>query len=211
VDNFSARQRSGERAASRSGIRATDRSLRGLARGSWPHLHGQTGTTGDSRSNRILTPAAIFFHAVSPVLTGSAVQASPSLPVDMWTIGFQPNGCASPVLLRKDGEMLAFAHIPTGNNNKEVFLIFDFQGKGERGRGLRLPVQNPALRTSMRPRAPSRIKRRVRYFLLKGRGAKNLPVPRRQGGERRAFDRTAAAPLFSFAGSGRRDGFPGRT
>jgi hypothetical protein len=42
----------------------------------------------------------------------------------MWTIGFQPNGCASPVLLRKDGEMLAFAHIPTRNhNNQEGFIL----------------------------------------------------------------------------------------
>jgi len=55
----------------------------------------------------------------------------------MWTIGFQPNGCASPVLLRKDGEMLAFAHIPTGNhNNQEGFIVFDFEGRGGRGRGV---------------------------------------------------------------------------
>jgi hypothetical protein len=55
----------------------------------------------------------------------------------MWTIGFQPNGCASPVLLRKDGEMLAFAHIPTGNhsNNKEGFIIFDFEGRAGRAGG----------------------------------------------------------------------------
>jgi hypothetical protein len=40
----------------------------------------------------------------------------------MWTIGFQPTGCASPVLLRKDGEMLAFAHIPTGAHIQPRFI-----------------------------------------------------------------------------------------
>jgi hypothetical protein len=61
----------------------------------------------------------------------------------MWTIGFQPNGCASPVLPRKDGEMLAFAHIPTGNpsNNKEGFIIFDFEGRA--GRAEPVPATCP--------------------------------------------------------------------
>jgi hypothetical protein len=36
-------------------------------------------------------------------------------------------------------EMLAFAHIPTGNhsNNKEGFIIFDFEGRGRAQRGER--------------------------------------------------------------------------
>jgi hypothetical protein len=91
----------------------------------------------------------------------------------MWTIGFQPNGCASPVLLRKDGEMLAFAHIPTGNhNNQEGFIVFDFEGRGGRGRGVAFSF-SPALRESVRPRAPSRIKGRVRYFFAEGEGKKS--------------------------------------
>jgi hypothetical protein len=68
-------------------------------------------------------------------MTGGIDNTSTVLPVDMWTIGQSPNGCASPVLLRKDGEMLAFDHIPTGNhhNNKEGFKIL-IGREGERSR-----------------------------------------------------------------------------
>ena len=73
------------------------------------------------------TPSGITL-AVDPGLTGSTVQASPSLPVDMWTIGQSPNGCASHAYRARKGaesvEMLAFAHIPTGNrHNKEEFIF----------------------------------------------------------------------------------------
>jgi hypothetical protein len=84
-------------------------------------------------------------------MTGSIDNTSTVLPVDMWTIGQSPNGYASPVLLRTDGEMLAFDHIPTGNhhNNKEGFKILI----GREGKG---PV----------------------FFAREG--AKNLPVPRQK-------------------------------
>jgi hypothetical protein len=56
----------------------------------------------------------------------------------MWTIGFQPTGCASPVLLRKDGEMLAFAHIPTGACIQPGFLINRRGGEGRGGKAAAL-------------------------------------------------------------------------
>ena len=110
-------------------------------------------------------------------------------PVDMWTIGFQPNGCASHAYRARKGaesmEMLAFAHIPTGNrNNKEGFLILIFK-EGESGAGGSLQFHSPALRESVRSRAPSRIKRRGRYFLPRERGQKIF----RSRGPARAFDR----------------------
>ena len=59
---------------------------------------------------------------------GETQQTSKELPVDMWTIGQSPNGCASHAYRARKGaesmEMLAFAHIPTGNrNNKEEFIF----------------------------------------------------------------------------------------
>src|SRR6266404_7694652 len=45
-------------------------------------------------------------------------------PVDMWTIGFA-DGCASPAsrASSESGEMLAFAHIPTGTTANKGFDI----------------------------------------------------------------------------------------
>jgi hypothetical protein len=59
---------------------------------------------------------------------GETQQTSKELPVDMWTIGRCPNVCASHAYRARKGaesmEMLAFAHIPTGNrNNKEEFIF----------------------------------------------------------------------------------------
>ena len=48
------------------------------------------------------------------------------VPVDMWTILLRKTVCASPVFLPKqsleNGEMLAFAHIPTGTHPQPRFL-----------------------------------------------------------------------------------------
>jgi hypothetical protein len=104
--------------------------------------------------------------------------------------------------LRKDGEMLAFAHIPTGNNNKEGFIIFDFEG-GRAGQGASPSRSNPAIRTSMRPRAPSRVKRRVRYFLLKGGGQK---IFRSRGAKGESAALLTGPPQRRFSRSQGRDG-----
>jgi hypothetical protein len=139
----------------------------------------------------------------------SIAHVTQELPVDMWTIGQSPNGCASHAYrARKSAEsmeMLAFAHIPTGTTASRKNYIFDLK-EGERGAGEGPHIQSPALRESVQHGRAARIKRLGRYFLPRER-AKNLPVPRQAA----LLTGTAAAPLLSSAGSGRRDGFPDRT
>jgi hypothetical protein len=95
----------------------------------------------------------------------------------MWTIGFQPNGCASPVYRARrgaeNGEMLAFAHIPTGATSTSKNFYLDFK-KGE---------QRPALahtrQGSERNAWPGPAQKAGPVFFAM-KGAKNLPVPRQQ-------------------------------
>jgi hypothetical protein len=103
-------------------------------------------------------------------------------------------------LLRKDGEMLAFDHIPTGNhhNNKEGFKIL-IGREGERSRAECQPDSAASLTSGL-----ALLKRRGRYF-SPGKGRKIF----RSRARRRAFDPVQSTPYLKFAGSGRRDGsFP---
>ena len=160
------------------------------------------GNTGDGRS--IPFPHPVLLFAIDPAITGSALQASSSLPVDMWTIGQSPNGCASPVSLRKDGEMLTFAHIPTGNhNNQEEFIIW-ISRKGRAG-GPPSRLSHPPCGRACSARGRPGSKGGSGIFCL--RRVKKSSGP----GASAAFDRATAAPRSSNAGSGRRDGFPDRT
>jgi hypothetical protein len=157
---------------------------------------GPNGNTSDARSI-VFSDSAAILPAAGPVLTGSAVQTSPSLPVDMWTIGFQPNGCASHAYRARKGaesmEMLAFAHIPTGNhNNQEEFIFFDFEGRGAPGRGPRLHFDSPALRESVRRARRPGSKGRAGIF-CQGRGQKIF----RSRGPARAFDRARRRAAFA--------------
>lgn len=121
----------------------------------------------------------------------SSLQNPRFAPVDMWTIGFQPNGGASPVLLRKDGEMLAFAHIPTGAHNHPDDFKIDGRER-EALSGLRPPIVFPAFGQLTAGAVPL-AKRLVRYFSR----TKNLPVP-------------PQAALFAGPPPGRRSGLQGR-
>jgi hypothetical protein len=129
---------------------------------------------------------------------------SPELPVDMWTIGLQPNASASPVFsCAKRRGNARFAHIPTGNrNNKEGFIILI--GESRAGG---LCFQHPALRQACdTSRGPAQKVGPV--FFARRKRAKNLPVPPQAA----LLTGSAAAPRSSYAGSGRRDGpFPNRT
>jgi hypothetical protein len=109
----------------------------------------------------------------------------------MWTIGFQPNGCASHAYRAgksaESMEMLAFAHIPTGATTSNNYN-FDSEERGARGKGLAFAFSVPC-------RATNRMKGTRGRPGSKGgsgifcEGVKNLPVPRRQEEtEQRAFD-----------------------
>jgi hypothetical protein len=53
------------------------------------------------------------------------------VPVDIWTIGLQPNGCASPVLLRKTGKCSPLpTYPPAPTTHRKNFKYTREEGKG---------------------------------------------------------------------------------
>jgi hypothetical protein len=103
-------------------------------------------------------------------------------------------------------EMLAFAHIPTGNHNNKEIYIFDSK-KGKHGAEPAPPHRGPAWRSSVQRAWRTGSKGGSGIFCQRELRAKNLPVPRRQGKRGGALlTGPPAAPLLSCAGSGRRDG-----
>ena len=61
----------------------------------------------------------------------------------MWTIGFQPNDCASPVLPRKTGKCSPSPTYPPATTTTKKGFIILIKGKGEWGRGLAFPAKVP--------------------------------------------------------------------
>src|ERR1700744_2658323 len=99
----------------------------------------------------------------------------------MWTIGFQPNGCASHAYRAgksaESMEMLAFAHIPTGATTSKNYN-FDSEERGTRGKGFAFAFSVPCRATNrMRGAWAARIKRQVRYFLRRGKKSTGPATP----------------------------------